>query len=257
MMVEKFIRWFFSEVEMYGPGIQSGLFGDYVIDKILGNPISNIDFYVYSDSNRWDEIKGQLILHIEEVWNIFQNYKIKIRKHENLYYIFSIHDITCRIFWEKPWMRNIYTFQTIHYVCKNKKFSIHSNSDNNDPLFLLKTLNNIKRRKLIPLHNKNLVLDHNFFLADRVHYLSIVDMTYSLLKDGWYFDPRFIRMHLEYDNTKDCSICRTNENCSKIKLHCGHHFHKNCLKQLMSLDPDQKHASLCPNCRSPIQIFYT
>jgi hypothetical protein len=257
MMVEKFIKWFFSEVEMYGPGIQSGIFGNYIVDKIMCNPIQSIDFYVFSDSNQWDIIKENLVSHIEEVWNIFQYNKIQIKKYENLYYVFTIDNVQCRIFWEKPWMRNIYTFQTINYVCKNKKFSIESSFKNNDPLFLLKTLNNIKRKKLVSLHTKNLILDHDFFLADREHYLIIVDMTFNLLKQGWYFDHRYMRMHLEYDITKDCSICRTNEHECKLKLQCGHHFHKDCLKQLMSLDPDQKHASLCPNCRSPIQIFYT
>ena len=49
-MVEKFIQWFFSEVDMYGAAMTSGIVGDYIANKILGTPIKIIDLYVYSDS---------------------------------------------------------------------------------------------------------------------------------------------------------------------------------------------------------------
>lgn len=256
-MTEKFIKWFFSEVDMYGPDMRCGIFGDYIVDKILGKPFSSIDLFVYSRSDQWNNIKDSFVKHIENVWNIFQNHKIRIQKYENLYYIFNIHNVCFRIFWEKPYNRSMFTFQTLQYVWENKKFALVQTSNNADPLCLLKTLNNVKRRKLIPLYPNKLILDHNYFIADRDYYIAMVDLAYYLiLNQEWYFDPRFIRLHICYDQSQECSICK-NEMNVKLKLQCGHSFHKECLKELMSIEPEQKHASICPNCRSPIQIFFT
>lgn len=257
IMVEKFLRWFFTEVDMYGPGIHAGIFGDYIIDKILNNQLSSIFLYVYSDSPQWENIKESFVKHIEEVWNIFQHNKIQIIKFENLYYHFSIYDVHFRIYWEKPWLRQMFTYQSLQYTWANKKFTLSHNTNHKDPLYLLKILNHIKKKKLVPIHPKNFVLDHNYFIADRVFYLSIVDTAFALIKKGWFFDNHHIRLHPIYDSNMICSICRNEEDMSnKLKIKCGHAFHKDCLDQLMSLEPEQKHSSLCPNCRSPIQIFY-
>lgn len=252
-MVEKFIKWFFSEIDMYGPGMHAGIFGDYIVDKILGTPIHSVDLFVYSDSNQWNNIKQSFINHIEQVWNIFQNEKIKIIKQE-IFYTFSVHNVFFRIFWEKPYFRNIFTFQSLQYNWYNKKFNLTHTHTTTDPLFLLKTLNNIKKKKLIPLYQKNLILDHDFFVADRDYYIQILNTSYSLIKSGWYFDPRYIRLHTCVDGV--CSICRNEDVDIKLQIHCGHKFHKECLQSLMTIEPEQKHASLCPNCRSPIQIFF-
>ncbi len=252
-MVDKFIKWFFSEIDMYGPGMHAGIFGNYIVDKILGTPIQSVDLFVYSNSDQWNNIKQCFINHVEEVWNIFQKDKIKIIKHD-LFYSFSIYNVTFRIFWEKPYFRNMFTFQSLQYNWNNKKFNLIHTHTSNDPLFLLKTLNHIKKKKLIPLYQKNLILDHNFFVADRDYYLQILDTTYALIQNGWYFDPKYLRLHTSTNDV--CSICRNDDNDLKLQIQCGHIFHKNCLKSLMSIEPDQKHASLCPNCRSPIQIFF-
>ena len=253
-MVEKFIRWFFSEVNMYGSDIKAGIFGNYIIDKILGNNISNVDLFIYSDTDTWDVLKNNNIKHLEEVWNIFQYDKINIQKNRNFYF-FNIYNVEFRIFCEEPCYRNIFTFQTLQYRWYNKQFHLEHNSKNTDPLFLLKVLNQIKRKKIIPLYPKNIILDHDYFLADREYYLNIVDIVHSLICSGWHFDAKFPQLHLSNDG--DCSICRDNELHSKIKLQCGHTFHKNCLKHLMLLEPGQKHSNLCPNCRAPIQVFFS
>jgi len=252
-MAEKFIKWFFSEVDMYGSEIKAGIFGNYITDKILGNNISNVDLFIYSDTLLWDNVKKDNIKHLEEVWNIFQHEKINIQTNGNFYF-FTIYNVNFRIFCEEPHYRNIFTFQTLQYRWHNKQFQLQHESKNTDPLFLLKVLNQIKRKKLIPLYPKYMVLDHEYFLADRSHYINIIDHVYNLIHDGWHFDVKFPRLHLSYDG--DCSICRDGELYPKITLQCGHTFHKDCIKQLMMLEPEQKHSNLCPNCRSPIQIFY-
>ena len=251
-MVDTFVKWFFSEVDMYGPQIHAGIFGNYIIDKILGNPITNIDLFIDSAT----DIKDSFITHIQDVWNIFNKHKIHIHK-ENHHYFVSVHNVNIRIFWENPVFRNIFTFHTLQYIWKDKKYSLIETSKSSDPMCLLKTINHVKRKKLIPLHPKYFELDHEFFLADRNFYLQIVDQSYYLMNQGWYFDPRHPRLHMFYhteDKPMVCSICQSEDVAPKIQIACGHAFHKNCLKQ--SMWSETKNAGCCPNCRSPIQIFY-
>lgn len=252
-MVDKFVNWFFSEIDMYGPDIKAGIIGDYVPNKILGLKSENIYLFVSSNNEQWINIKDNFINHLQNVWNIFQNYKIVILKKESYYY-FNIYNVEFRIYWEKPYSRYIFAHQTLEYIWKNKKIVLEQNFNSIDHLYLIKTLNNIKKRKLMPLHPKKFILDHEFFIADRDHYVKIIDHSFYLICNGWSFDINNIRLHTTCENI--CSICRNEDESLKLKIKCGHIFHKNCLKELMLLEQEHKHSQLCPNCRSPIQVFY-
>ena len=253
-MVEKFIRWFFSELDMYGVDINGGIVGDYIMNKILGSPAKTVDLYVYSETlQNWNEQRDGFIQHIEDVWNIFQSSKIKITKMSH-YYECYVYDVYFRIFWEIPYFRTIFTYQSLQYVWDNKKFSLIDASQSSDPLNLLKTINHIKRRQLVPVHTKNFELDHNYFLADRIYYVNIVENAFFQLSNLWHFQPNSKRIHTSCNDI--CSICMNEDATLKLKIQCGHVFHKDCLKKLLLLDPAEKNSSLCPNCRSPIQVFY-
>ena len=246
------IKWFFSEVNMYGnEQMKSGITGQYIVDKILGNKITNIDFFIYSTNNDWDNIKNTFINHIEEVWNIFNQNKIKIVNIGG-YFTFNIYNVQCRIFLEKPYLRNIFTFQTLQYNWENKNFNLSHSLKSTDPLFLLDIINNIKRRRIIPLYPNNLILNHDFFIADRDHFINIVENSYYLIKSSWHFPENSIRLHTTKEDI--CSICMNEDDFLKIKTNCNHVFHKDCIKQLFL--SETKNSNLCPNCRSPIQIFY-
>lgn len=253
-MTEKFLKWFFSEVDMYGSDIKAGIFGNYVIDTILGTPYNHIDLFIYSDnSNEWKMIEESFIKHLQHVWNIFQNNKISIIK-KDIFYSFNLYNIQYRIFCEKPYFRNVFTFETLQYIWKNQQFALITTHPSLDPLFLLRTINHVKKKKLMPLYTKYLTLDHNFFIADREHYFYIVEQTYNLLQNGWFYDNKSPSLHLTSYDT--CSICMMEDKTLKLKLQCNHVFHMDCIKTLMLLTPEQEHCNKCPNCRSPIQIFY-
>ncbi len=248
-MVDKFIKLFFSEADLYGEDICAGIFGNYIVDKILKIPITTIDLYIYdTKSISWNETL--CLKRLETVWNIFEKHKIHIVK-EELFYSFSIYDVAFRIFTEKPYIRTNFTFETLQY---NKYCELTHNTQNTNPLYLLKILNDIKKRKLVPLYPKYFILDHDFFIADKEHYIQLVEHSYNLTQQGWYFDPKTLKLH--YTIHDICSICQNDDMHLKLKLKCGHNFHKDCIKQLILLKPEEPHCNLCPNCRSPIQIFY-
>jgi hypothetical protein len=254
--IDKFINWFFTEIDMYDENLISGIFGDYIINKIIGEPIKSVELYVYSlDDNLWKHLENPFLIQIERVWNIFNYNKIHIEK-KDTYYQFQLCDINFKIYGEKPFHRNIFTYQLLHYERKHGKFYLtHTRHNSNDPLYLLKILNHVKRRQLIPLHPKNLKIDHIFFIADRHLYIYILDIVLKKLQENWNFKYGDVKLHL-VNNDICCSICHNDDINLKIKLECGHNFHVNCLKQLILLDPPEKCSNLCPNCRTPIQLFY-